>query len=311
MNVFIAGGSGLIGRQLVPLLVRAGHRVTALTRYADGAARLRAMGASAVLGDVFERARLDAAVAESQPEVVLHQLTAFGTSDGDPAQATIRVRTEGTRNLVAAAHGAGARRFIAQSIAFVLAPGAGLADEGVPLHLDAPPAMRPLIDSIATLEGETLGAAGMSGTVLRYGWFYGPGTNFDPDGATGRAIGKGRVALVGAGAGMYSFIGLADAAAATLQALQRGASGVFHIVQDAPAALHEWLPWLAQRLGAPAPPLLDVAAARQRLGDMMVYFMNEQRGASNAKARRELGWVPREPSWRAAFEALFPATGEA
>lgn len=307
MNIFIAGGSGLIGRQLVPLLVRAGHRVTALTRSADGAVRLQAMGASAVLGDVFERARLDAAVADARPEVVLHQLTAFGSTDGDPAQATIRVRTEGTRNLVAAARGAGARRFIAQSIAFVFAPGDGLADEDAPFYVDAPPAMRPLIDSIATLEGETLGAAGMIGTVLRYGWFYGPGTNFHPEGATGRAIGKGRVALVGEGAGAYSFIGLADAAAATLQALQRGASGVFHIVQDAPAALREWLPWVAQRLGAPAPPSLDVAAARQRLGDTLVYFMNEQRGASNAKARRELGWVPRELSWRAAFEALFPA----
>jgi nucleoside-diphosphate-sugar epimerase len=311
LNIFIAGGSGAIGRQLVPMLVQQGHRVVAMTRMPAGAARLEEMGATPVIGDVFDADRLNELARQAAPELVIHQLTAFGATDADPLAQTLRVRTEGTRNLVAAAHGAGARRFIAQSIAFVLAPGAGLADEGVPLHLDAPPAMRPLIDSIATLEGETLGAAGMSGTVLRYGWFYGPGTNFDPDGATGRAIGKGRVALVGAGAGMYSFIGLADAAAATLQALQRGASGVFHIVQDAPAALHEWLPWLAQRLGAPAPPLLDVAAARQRLGDMMVYFMNEQRGASNAKARRELGWVPREPSWRAAFEALFPATGEA
>jgi 2-alkyl-3-oxoalkanoate reductase len=307
MNVFIAGGSGAIGRHLVPLLVRSGHRVTALTRSADGAAALQAMGATAVLGSVFDRARLDASVAESRPEAVLHQLTAFNTTDGDPLQATIRVRTEGTRNLLAAARAAGARRFIAQSIAFVCSPlPGGPADESTPLYLDAPPAMRPLIDSIATLEAETLGAGNLIGTVLRYGFFYGAGTNFHVDGATARSIRKGRLPLVGKGAGLYSFIGLPDAAAATLQALRRGASGVFHIVQDTPAALREWLPWLSRRLGAPPPPSLDVATARQQLGDTMVYFMNEQRGASNAKARRELGWAPRENSWRDAFESLFP-----
>ena len=163
MNVFIAGGSGVIGQHLVPRLVRAGHRVTALTRGADGEARLQAMGAHAVRGDVFERSWLDACVARAQPDVVLHQLTAFGATDGDPLQATIRVRTEGTRNLVAAARKAGARRFIAQSIAFVSAPGDGLADESTPLHLDAPMAMRPLVDSIAVLEGETLAADGTRG----------------------------------------------------------------------------------------------------------------------------------------------------
>jgi nucleoside-diphosphate-sugar epimerase len=156
------------------------------------------------------------------------------------------------------------------------------------------------------LEAETLGAVNPIGTVLRYGFFYGAGTNFHPEGATAAAIRKGRLPLVGEGAGRYSFIGLPDAAAATLQALQRGAGGVFHIVQDAPAALREWLPWVAQRLGAPVPASLDVAAARRQLGDTMVYFMNEQRGASNAKARRELDWAPRENSWRLAFDALFP-----
>ena len=306
MNMFIAGGSGVIGQQLVPRLVRAGHRVTALTRSADGEARLQAMGAHAVRGDVFERSLLDACVARAQPEVVLHQLTAFGATDGDPLQATIRVRTEGTRNLVAAARKAGARRFVAQSIAFVCAPGDGLADESTPLHLDAPPAMRPLVDSIAVLEGETLAADGIAGTVLRYGWFYGAGTNHHPDGATARSIRKGRAPLVGEGAGVYSFIGLPDAAAATMAALERDAAGVFHVVDDTPVALRDWLPFVADRLMAPAPPLLDVATARERYGDTLVHFMHEQRGASNAKAKRELGWAPQQPSWRAAFEALYP-----
>lgn len=307
MNVFVAGGSGAIGRHLVPLLVRAGHRVTAMTRTADGAARLQAMGAAAVTGDVFDRARLDACMLEAEPEVVLHQLTAFGSTDIDPLQATIRVRTEGTRNLVAAARAAGARRLIAQSIAFVCTPhGPGLTDEATPLYHDAPPSMQPLVESVASLERETLQAAGLRGTVLRYGWFYGPGTNHHPDGATARAIRKGRLPIVGEGAGAYPFIGLADAAAATLCALQRDASGIFHIVDDAPALLREWLPWVAQRLGAPAPATLDVDSARRQFGDMAVYFMNEQRGASNAKARRELGWQPMVPSWRSGFEALYP-----
>ncbi len=307
MNVFIAGGSGAIGRHLVPLLVRAGHHVTALTRSDAGAASLQAQGAHVVRGDVFERDRLDACVARARPDVVLHQLTAFGATDADPLQATIRVRTEGTRNLVAAARKAGARRFIAQSIAFVSAPGGnGLADESAPLHLKAPPSMRPLVDSIAVLEGETLSADGIAGTVLRYGWFYGAGTNHHPDGATARSIRNGRAPLVGEGAGVYSFIGLPDAAAATLCALEGDARGVFHVVDDTPVALREWLPFVAGRLGAPAPPVIDVAAARERYGDTLVYFMHEQRGASNARARRELGWTPRQPSWRAGFEALYP-----
>ena len=306
MNVFIAGGSGVIGQHLVPRLVRAGHRVTALTRGSDGEARLRAMGAHAVRGDVFDRPLLDACVARALPDVVLHQLTAFNATDVDPLQATIRVRTEGTRNLVAAARRAGARRFIAQSIAFVCAPGDGLADESTPLHLHAPPAMRPLVDSIAVLEGETLAADSLAGTVLRYGWFYGAGTNHHPDGATARSIRKGRAPLVGEGAGVYSFIGLPDAATATLAALEREACGVFHVVDDTPVPLREWLPFVADRLNAPTPPVLDVATARERYGDALVHFMHDQRGASNAKAKRELGWVPLQPSWRAAFEALYP-----
>jgi nucleoside-diphosphate-sugar epimerase len=307
LKVFIAGGSGVIGRHLVPLLVRSGHCVTALTRSDSGAASLQAMGAEVVRGDVFERAQLDSILAQARPDVVLHQLTAFGATDADPLQATIRVRTEGTRHLVAAARKAGAQRFIAQSIAFVSAPGGdGLADESTPPHANAPPSMQPLVDSIRVLEGETLSAEGMVGTVLRYGWFYGAGTNHHPDGATARSIRKGRAPLVGEGTGVYSFIGLPDAAAATLCALECAASGVFHVVDDTPVALREWLPFVAGRLGAPAPPVIDVATARERYGDTLVFFMHDQRGASNAKARRELGWTPQQPSWRAAFEALYP-----
>jgi nucleoside-diphosphate-sugar epimerase len=290
-------------RALVPLLVNAGHKVVALTRSADRASQLEQMGAVAVVGDVYDEVRLARLVAESEAEVVIHQLTAFGTRDGDPYAETIRVRIEGTRSLIAAARAARVRRFIAQSISFMCSPsGSGLTDEETPLYLDAPPAVRALAEAIASLERQTLDA---SGTVLRYGWFYGPGTSYDPEGTIPTAIRKGTMPIVGAGAGIYSFINLRDAAAATVKALAREARGIYNIVDDSPARLSEWLPFAAKLLDAPAPGHMDEALARQKLGDMRVYYMNEQRGASNAKAKREFNWQPAFPSWRTGFEALY------
>jgi nucleoside-diphosphate-sugar epimerase len=306
VNIFIAGGSGAIGRVLVPLLVGAGHKVVALTRSADRAAQLQRMGAVPVVGDVYDENRLARLVAESAAEAVLHQLTAFGATGGDPYAETIRVRIEGTRSLVSAARAAGARRFIAQSISFVCSPsGSGLTDEETPLYLDAPVGLRALVEAVASLERQTLDAGEMCGTVLRYGWFYGPGTTYAPDGSIPRAIRKGAMPIVGDGAGTYSFIDLRDAAAATVKALERETHGIFNIVDDSPARIGEWLPFAATLLGAPAPGRMDEAEARQKFGDMRVYYLNEQRGASNAKARRELGWQPAFASWRAGFEALY------
>ena len=306
MNIFIAGGTGAIGRFLVPLLVRAGHRVVALTRSADHASGLGQMGAVPVVGDVYDPVQLARSVAESEAEVVIHQLTAFGTKGGDPYAETIRVRTEGTRHLIAAARAAGARRFIAQSISFMCSPaGSGLTDEETPLHLDAPAAVRALAQAVASLERQTLDAAGITGTVLRYGWFYGPGTTYDPEGTIARAIRKGTMPIVGSGAGTYSFIALHDAAAATVECLQHEAEGIYNIVEDAPARFSDWLPFAAQLLGAPPPDRMDEGLARQKLGDLRVYYMNEQRGASNAKAKRAFGWRPTLPSWRSGFEALY------
>ena len=305
MNIFIAGGTGAIGRFLVPLLAQEGHRVVALTRSADRTSQVAQMGAVPVVGDVFDGAQLARLVAEADAEVVIHQLTAVGTT-GDPYAATIRVRIEGTRSLIAAARAARARRFIAQSISFMCSPsGSGLTDEETPLYLDSPPAARALAEAVASLESQTLGASGISGTVLRYGWFYGPGTSYDPHGAIPTAIRKGTMPIVGAGAGTYSFINLSDAAAATMKALAHEATGIFNIVDDSPVRLSEWLPAAARMLGAPAPGHEDEAAARKRIGDLRVYYMNQQRGASNAKAKRTLGWRPAFPSWRAGFEALY------
>ena len=306
MNIFIAGGTGAIGRVLVPLLVNAGHKVVALTRAADRTAQLQQMGALPVLGDVYDEVRLARSVAESEAELVIHQLTAFGAKDGDPYAETIRVRIEGTRNLIAAARAARVRRFVAQSISFMCSPlGSGLTDEGTPLYLDAPAGVRPLAQAIASLERQTLDADAMSGTVLRYGWFYGPGTSYDPEGTIPTAIRKGTMPIVGAGAGTYSFINLLDAAAATVKVLAHESNGIYNIVDDSPARLSEWLPFAARLLDASAPGHMNEALARQKLGDMRVYYMNEQRGASNAKAKREFNWQPAFPSWRGGFEALY------
>jgi 2-alkyl-3-oxoalkanoate reductase len=306
MNLFIAGGTGAIGRVLVPLLVGAGHRVVALARSPERATQLAQMGAVPVIGDVYDPSELSRLVAQSGAEVVVHQLTAFGTRDGDPYAETIRVRIDGTRNLIAAARAAGARRFIAQSISFVCSPiSAGLTDEETPLYLDAPAGLQPLVQAVASLERQTLDAKAMSGTVLRYGWFYGPGTSYDPQGSIPTAIRKGAMPIIGAGAGTYSFINLIDAAEATVKILAQESSGIYNIVDDSPARLSEWLPFAAALLDAPAPGHIDEALARQTLGDMRVYYLNEQRGASNAKAKRAFNWEPRFPSWRTGFEALY------
>jgi nucleoside-diphosphate-sugar epimerase len=306
MNIFVAGGTGAIGRVLVPLLVNAGHKVVALSRSADHASQLEQVGAVPVVGDVYDEVQLARLLAESEAEVVIQQLTAFGTKDGDPYAETMRVRTEGTRNLVSAARAARVRRFIAQSISFICSPfGSGLTDEETPLHLDASPAVRAFAEAVASLERQTLEVSGMSGTVLRYGWFYGPGTSYDPEGAIPSAIRKGGYPIVGAGAGTYSFINLRDASAATVKALSHEAGGIYNIVDDSPVRLSEWLPLVAKLLDAPAPSHLDEALARQKLGDIRVYYMNEQRGASNAKAKREFNWQPAFPSWRTGFEALY------
>lgn len=303
MNIFIAGGSGAIGRVLVPMLVTEGHRVVALSRSQDRTQQLKDMGAEPVIGDVFDAAQLKQLVAQSKPEIVIHQLTAFGPQ-GNELEATLRVRTEGTRNLVAAAQAAGARRFIAQSISFICTPhGNGLTDESTPLYLDAPPAIRQLAHAMSELERQTLESR-MESIVLRYGWFYGYGTNYDPNGSIPAAIRKGRMAIVGEGKGTFSFIQLDDAAQATMIALTEGA-GIYNIVDDHPASLSEWLPVAAKILGGPPPATLDEATARKKLGDMFVYTMNEQRGASNAKAKRELRWQPKMRSWQDGFAELY------
>lgn len=320
MRVFIAGGSGVIGRSLVPLLVAAGYRVTALTRSAERAAALQEQGARAVVGDVFDAPGLTALMCAAQPEVVVHQLTAFGAKTHapgtDPLLETIRIREQGTRHLVAAMQAARANCLVTQSISFVCSPRAtrlnaqGLTHETTPFYLQGGLAFRPLLDAVAEMERLTLSTPGVAGLVLRYGWFYGEGTNYDPrTGSIPRGLQKGRSPLVagdtGTGQGIYSHIAVADAARATLLAIQRHATGIYNIVDDEPVTHQVWMNHLAGLLGAPPPGVMPEVPARAALGEMLTYFMTRQPGASNAKAKRELGWQPQLPSWRDGFAQLY------
>ena len=310
MRVFVAGASGAIGRPLVPKLVAAGHEVTGITRLEERAERIRAAGARAAVVDVFDAETLRAAVLEAAPEVVVHQLTALPERldfrDPETYAATNRVRTEGTRNLLDAALAAGARRVVCQSIAFAYrSEGARVKSEDDPLEEDAPGTFGGALRALREMESMVHGAEGVEGLVLRYGFFYGPGTHYGPDGATIDDIRRRRMPVVGKGTGVFSFIHVDDAADATVAAVERGAPGVYNVTDDEPAAMRDWLPVAAEAAGAKRPLRVPVWLAKLVGGKDVGAFALELRGASNEKAKRELGWEPARPSWRTGFpEAL-------
>ncbi|HEY1450999.1 MAG TPA: NAD(P)-dependent oxidoreductase [Solirubrobacteraceae bacterium] len=307
MKVFLAGATGVIGRRLVPLLLAEGHEVVGMTRSPERGERLRTTGAEPVVVDAFDASALAQAVADAHPDAVVHQLTSippridprkmerdFATND--------RLRTEGTANLVAAAQAAGVQRLIAQSVAFFYAPGppGTVHSEEDPL-LSAEQAQGPMKRStkaLASLERTTLDAGG---TVLRFGYFYGPGSAIAHDGSTGEEVAKRRLPIVGSGAGVWSFIHVDDAAAATVAALGASKPGVFNVVDDEPARVADWIPALAQTLGAGKPMKVPAWLARPLAGSYGVKIMTESQGASNTRAKAELGWSPRYPSWREGF----------
>jgi nucleoside-diphosphate-sugar epimerase len=310
MRVFVAGATGAIGRQLVPRLVAAGHEVHGMTRYRSKRAMLDELGAVPVVADALDPDQVAEAVGGARPDVIVHQLTAIGELDmrhfdRDFAQ-TNRLRTEGTDHLLSAGQAVGVRRFVAQGIAtygaYVRTGGPVKSEED---PLDPTPArdMRETLAAVRHLEEAVLNARWTEGIVLRYGAFYGPGTSMAPDGDQSELVRRRKFPLVGDGGGVWSFIHVADAAEATVAAVEHGRRGVYNVVDDDPATVAEWLPALARTLGAKQPMRVPRFIGRLFAGEPGVVMMTELRGASNAKAKRELAWRPAHPSWRQGFTA--------
>jgi len=310
MRVFVAGATGAIGKQLVPRLVEAGHEVHGMTRSESKQAMLHELGAVPVVADALDPDQVAEAVGRARPEVIVHQLTAIGAVDlrhfDRDFALTNRLRTEGTDHLLSAGQAVGVRRFVAQGVggygAYARTGGPVKTEED---PLDPTPAreMRETLAAVRHLEEAVLGARWTEGLVLRYGVFYGPGTSLAP-GADQFELVRGRkFPLVGDGGGVWSFIHVADAAEATVAAVERGCRGVYNVVDDDPAPVAKWLPALAQELGAKKPMRVPRFIGRLFAGEAGVVMMTDVRGASNAKAKRELGWRPAHPSWREGFAA--------
>ena len=294
-------------------LVQAGHEVSGTTRSESRAGLIREDGGDPVVVDALDRGALLSAVAGARPDAVVHQLTLI-PSEINPRkmaeqfEVTDRLRTEGTHNLVDAARAAGARRVIAQSIAFVYRmdgrPDEVKTESDPLMGDDAPQSVRGIAAAVAEMERTVLDAGGI---VLRYGYFYGPGTSYAAsDGATAQRVRKRGFPIMGDGAGVFPFIHVDDAAAATVAALERGDPGVYNVVDDEPAPLREWMPVYAEAVGAKPPRRVPKLAARIAAGKMAAEGATKMRGVSNEKAKRELGWEPRYPSWRQGF---FEAAG--
>jgi len=313
MRVFVAGATGVIGRQLVPQLVEAGHAVVGSTRSAGKAGWLADAGAAPAVLDPLDRAQVMTAVMRAEPDAVIHELTALSGRanlrrfDRSFAETNV-LRTRGLDILLEAARAAGATRFLAQSYTGWpnAREGGPVKTEDDPLDPDSPKAMRESIAAIRYLEATVTGAEGIAGLALRYGSLYGPGTSMAEEYAA--MIRRRKFPVVGNGAAVWSFVHVADAAAATVAALDHGGPGVYNIVDDEPAPVSEWLPQLAAMLGAKPPRHVPAWIGRLATGEVGVAMMTQSRGSSNAKARRELGWEPAHPSWRSGFAATVAGT---
>jgi nucleoside-diphosphate-sugar epimerase len=308
MRIFLAGATGAIGTPLLRELTQAGHDVTATTRSQAKADGLRAAGAEPVVLDALDRDAVIAAVSAAQPDVIVHQLTGLNDlsnlRDFDRAFAmTNRLRTEGTDHLLAGASAAGGVRIVAQSYAGwpVARTGGPVKTEDDPLDPDPVPTMRESHAAIRYLEDAVTKAGGVA---LRYGAFYGPGTSVGPRGEQVEMIRKRRFPVVGSGAGVWSFVHIDDAATATRAAIEHGAPGIYNVVDDDPAPMRDWLPALAAAAGAKPPRRIPRWLGRLAAGEAIATMATEIRGASNAKAKRELGWTPAYPSWRQGFPAV-------
>lgn len=306
MKVFVAGASGAIGRPLVRQLLDAGHDVTGMTRHEERAEEIRAAGADAVACDAFDSTALDSAVRRAEPEAVVHLLTSLPPrldyKAEDPLGPTNRIRREGTRNLLAAATAAGARRFVAEGFAPLYEQEGGwVKSEEDGLFVGGPHPFGEAAAALGELERQVLEAGGIEGVVLRFGWLYGPGTSFDRDGSQAEEARRRRLPIVGKGEGTYSFVHVEDAASAIVAALERGKPGIYNVSDDEPAPMREWVPAFAEAVGAKKPRRLPIWLVRLIAGKGTAAMAAGVRGASNAKAKAELGWRPRYSSWRDGF----------
>jgi nucleoside-diphosphate-sugar epimerase len=308
MRVFVAGGTGAIGRSLLPQLMADGHEVIALVRAAHKTGQVEALGAQAAVADALDQDELAKAVAKARPDVIIHQLTAIPASLDfkklDEAFAlTNRLRTETTDTLLAAGRKAGARRFIAQSFCgwpFARVGGPVKTEED-PLDPHPPAAFSRTLAAIRYLEDAVSRTTDLEALALRYGFFYGPGTSIAVDGSVAEAVRRRRLPIVGDGGGIWSFIHIRDAAQATAAAVSRGAPGIYNVVDDDPAPVAAWLPALAQALGAKPPYRIPAWLGKPVIGEGGLSMMLQIRGGSNARAKRELEWQPDFPSWRRGF----------
>lgn len=308
MKIFVAGATGAVGKQLVPLLISKGHHVVATTRTAGKTEALRALGAEAIELDGLNRNAVIDAVVASRPEAIVHQMTALASMRSlknfdEEFAVTNRLRTEGTEHVIAAAQAAGTRKLVVQSYTGWpnARTGGPVKTEDDPLDTTPPKKMSGSLVAMRELERLVASANGVQGTVLRYGNFYGPGTAFSPDGEITRMVRRRQFPIIGSGAGIWSFIHMDDTAAAALAAIESNASGVFNIVDDEPAAVSVWLPELAKTIGAKPPRRIPAWLGRLVMGESGVSMMTQVRGSSNAKAKRVLGWQPIYRSWRQGF----------
>jgi 2-alkyl-3-oxoalkanoate reductase len=303
MRFFVAGGTGAIGRPLISELLAKGHTIVALTRSSEQAQALVERGIEPAIADVFDPDAVKAVLNRAQPEVVIETLTALPrnyTREAMSAAAPLntRIRLEGGANVLAAAEAAGVRRYVRQSIAFWAIPGPGLADETTPLVLDGPPGVAADARVVNELEQRLLDNANIEGIVMRYGFFYGPGTWFNPDGDVARQVREQQFPIVGNGEGVWSWLHIEDAAIATIAAAERGNPGTYLIANDQPLPVREWLPAFALWLNAPPPPQISLEDALTAPGGAdAIYYGTQIRGVSNAKAKRELNFQPRRLEW--------------
>ena len=315
MKIFVAGGTGAVGRPLIAELLARGHALVALTRSPEKARALAEQGIEPALADVFDADAVKAVVSRARPEVVIEQLTALPrtyTREAMSAAADFnnRLRLEGGANVLAAARAAGVRRYLRQSIAFWAAPGPGLADEETPLALAASPAVAADARVVTEIERRLLGNPDIEGIALRYGFFYGPGTWFSPEGDVARQVRQRQFPIIGNGGGVWSWLHIEDAAMATVAAAEQGRPGVYLIANDQPLAVREWLPAFARWLNAPPPPQASAEEALKASGADAVYYGTQMRGVSNAKAKRELNFQPRPLEWNVDTAAGARAGGD-